>query len=162
MTHSHLDHSFHLPFYLNTHIHVDVYGPKTVEPFVKNFLQSVHELNVMSHEYPTKVKMNFNGVKGGDVISMNKSSDTQNKTQFKKFQYQVKIVDCVHSVPTVGYCFSEFRSKLKSEYKGLQGSEIAKLHKQGVEIQETVLEPIFAFMGDTTPKVFEKHPEILQ
>ena len=56
----------------------------------------------------------------------------------------------------------EKRSKLKEEYHGLSGKEIAALKKSGVEITHLETAKQFVFMGDTTVRVFEDHPEVLE
>jgi len=88
---------------------------------------------------------------------------------------------CDHSVPTIGYGFSELREKLKpeftelkDEYKDLSNKElkalkkkgievlkisnadITKLRKDGIEIMEEQEYPLFCFLGDTTHRVFYK------
>jgi len=60
------------------------------------------------------------------------------------------------------YCFSEMRKKLKEEYKQLQGKDIGKLAKEGVDLYDMVAIPLFVFLGDTTAIIFKLHPEILK
>jgi ribonuclease Z len=50
---------------------------------------------------------------------------------------------------------------MKSEYKDLAKNEIINLRKNGVEISENVHLPLFAFLGDTTHKVFDMNPKLL-
>lgn len=78
----------------------------------------------------------------------------------KGLHWTIDVVECVHRVPSVGYCIKEIRSKLKEEYKGLKGKEIASLKKEGKQIIDEVEYKQFVFMGDTTVKVFELHPEV--
>lgn len=63
---------------------------------------------------------------------------------------KVDIIECHHSLPTVGYAFSEARMKLKKEFQDKPGKEIAELRKKGIEVQERSLVPQFVFLGDTT------------
>jgi hypothetical protein len=42
--------------------------------------------------------------------------------QCNKKDYNVRIIECFHSVPTVGYLFSEQRKKLKAEYVDKPGT----------------------------------------
>ena len=76
--------------------------------------------------------------------------------------YHVKVIECFHTVPSVGYLFYEKRNKLKEEYKNLNGTELAALKKQNVQVVEQVLIPLFAFLGDTVPIVFEKYPQLFE
>jgi hypothetical protein len=70
----------------------------------------------------------------------------------------VTAVKCFHSVTTVGYILSEERLKLKSEYVGIAGNQIAKLRQQGVEVSKRVSVARLAFLCDSTVEVLE-HPE---
>ena len=74
----------------------------------------------------------------------------------------VEVVHCEHSVPCVGYGVSERKSRLKDQYKGMQGKDIGKLKKDGVEVTEQVLEPLFLFMGDTSGSVFRSQPHLMR
>jgi len=87
-------------------------------------------------------------VKAGDTIPVTKTLTAH-------------VVSCVHGVPTVGYGFVDKRKKLKAEYQALPSSEVGKLRKSGVEVQEEVNVLQFCFLGDTTTEVFKLHPELL-
>jgi ribonuclease BN (tRNA processing enzyme) len=76
------------------------------------------------------------------------------------YTHIVEVVACDHSVPTVGYGISEVRRKLKDEYSSLTGQQISKLRKDGIEVSEEILKPLFAFMGDTSPAVFTMNPHL--
>ena len=43
----------------------------------------------------------------------------------------VRVVDCCHTVPTVGYLLSTVALKLKREFQGVSGKEIAAARKAG-------------------------------
>ena len=75
-----------------------------------------------------------------------------------KKNYTMSAIECIHPVPCVGYCFWEPRSKLKEEYKEMDGKKIGQLRKSGVEVSEVVEQPMFVFMGDTAAKVFDVNP----
>lgn len=64
--------------------------------------------------------------------------------------------NCSHTVPCVGYGFFEKRTKLRSDFVGLNGKQIQELKKQNVSVTEEIFHPLFAFFGDTTPEVFVK------
>ena len=76
----------------------------------------------------------------------------------KKDKFLVTVFDCIHKVPTVGYAFSEPRSKLKEEYQGKPGKELGQLRKEGVEISEIYIHKMFVYMGDTAATVFDINP----
>ena len=68
---------------------------------------------------------------------------------------RLEFEQCFHPVPCVGYIFYQNKHKIKPEYAALKGPEIAKLRKEGVEIQMKVESPMFAFIGDTSVEIFE-------
>ncbi len=65
-----------------------------------------------------------------------------------------------HRVPTVGYLFSEVRRKLKDEFLGLAGEEIAALRSKGTEVTRRDVTPLLAYPGDCGPAIFEAAPEL--
>lgn len=67
-----------------------------------------------------------------------------------------------HRIPTVGYLFAEVRRKLKEEYLGVAGPDIAAMRDRGIEVtrrQETLL---FAYPGDCGPEIFDAAPALLR
>ena len=76
-------------------------------------------------------------------------------------KFVVRTLNMDHRIPCLGYNIFRLRSRLKGDYIGLPGREIQKLRKAGVEISTTEEEPYLCFMGDTTTKVFEDYPDIL-
>ena len=67
-----------------------------------------------------------------------------------------------HRIPSVGFQVIETRNKLKPEHHGLGQAEIIALKKQGVEITEPLRIPKITYVGDSTIRVFDWHPEILE
>jgi ribonuclease Z len=74
---------------------------------------------------------------------------------------EVEVIRCYHSVPCVGYGFTERRTKLKDEYTGLEGKEIAALVKSGVAVSREVEIPFLLYLGDTSERVLAD-PAILK
>ena len=152
VTHSHLDHSSALP-----RIVVDVkkpsiaYVPQEAAHLLRHHLESSMQLNLCSSEAQVSL-CDVSGVVAGQEIALRAPG----------LDWKVRVVECVHRVPSVGYCVSERRSKLLPKYQGLSGSEIGALRRSGVEISESVWFKSFAFMGDTTTSLFEKHPEVFE
>jgi ribonuclease Z len=61
---------------------------------------------------------------------------------------------------SLGYGLISIREKLKQEYAGIAGQELAAMKKQGIEIQYRVEIPMVVFLGDTSiGNVFE-HPDV--
>src|SRR4030095_11210715 len=66
-----------------------------------------------------------------------------------------------HRVPTVGYLFSEIKQKLRDEFVGLAGEEIARLRSRGTEVTRREEVPLLAYPGDCDADIFDAAPEIL-
>jgi ribonuclease Z len=61
-----------------------------------------------------------------------------------------------HSAPCQGYGIWSQRTKLKPEFQGVDGRELARLRKAGTVIGDLVETPEFAFTGDTRVEVLEQ------
>jgi len=61
---------------------------------------------------------------------------------------RVRAFPVTHSVPSLGYTILTRKRKLKPEYAGVPGPEIAKLRASGVEVQYEIDEPQVTFIGD--------------
>jgi ribonuclease Z len=66
-----------------------------------------------------------------------------------------------HRIPSVGYQVVETRYKLKPEFHDLPQQELVQLKKSGVEIVQPTQLPLMTYVGDSTIKVFDWHPEIM-
>jgi ribonuclease Z len=65
-----------------------------------------------------------------------------------------------HGGASLGYSIVSIREKLKPEYMGKTGPELAEMKKRGVEIQYRVEVPMVAFLGDTAPGMVFDHPDV--
>jgi ribonuclease Z len=62
-----------------------------------------------------------------------------------------------HGGPSLGYGAISIREKLKTEYMGIEGRELAAMKKRGIEIQYRLEVPLVVFLGDTTAgEVFDQ------
>jgi ribonuclease Z len=146
MTHSHDDHSRDI-FYMSKKEQMKLLVPVESVNFVRSYIKATHELNDCS-EIRRPNDFELIGLKGGDTF------------EFTKFH--VDVFQCIHSVPCIGYGFSEKRQKLKAEYKDLNGKQISELRKKGVVISEDCREKVFAFLGDTSIEIFDRNPELMR
>jgi hypothetical protein len=82
----------------------------------------------------------------------------------QKSRHVLQTLECDHVKSCVGYSIFAQHSVRKLEYQGLNGAELGALAKSGnVLLNEWgPLEPFFCFLGDTTPLVFDRHPQLLQ
>jgi ribonuclease Z len=61
-----------------------------------------------------------------------------------------------HRVPSQGYTVLENRRKLRDEFRGMPGTDLARMRAQGIEIDTTYDVPILCFTGDTRIEVLER------
>ena len=61
---------------------------------------------------------------------------------------------------SLGYSLISVREKLKPEYLGLPGPEIAAMRKRGVEVQYRLEVPLVTYLGDTTAGSVFDQPEV--
>ena len=148
VTHSHIDHTGALSqiLIINPGMKINIYVPEEIATSCAHWIKTSLDFsksNVRAEGYsyynivPVKIGTTF------EIITFNKKV------------LQIEIFKCFHTVPCVGYGFSEKRKRLKEDYKPLNGQEIGALKKAGVEITEDVFVPELLFMGDTTQDVFK-------
>lgn len=77
-------------------------------------------------------------------------------------QRWVRPFETYHRVPSQGYTVWERRHRLRDEFRGLPGVELAALRKRGVEIEQAWEVPLLSFTGDTRVEVLERTPELQQ
>lgn len=160
LSHTHNDHTSDLEFLASRSGGVTLYAPAQATPYIETYIRARREMNHVADFDPSLSNpLSLKGVQGGDTLSMG-----------KRDQYAIDIVDCVHKVPCVGYCFSERKKRLKPVYqekkqeydasgdKAAFGKWMGELRKQGIDVQEMIKEPLFAFLGDTHVDVFHQHP----
>lgn len=68
----------------------------------------------------------------------------------------VEAVATEHSVPSLGFLVRERRLKLRPEFSGLSGAEIAALKRSGAMVAREVDEPVLFYSGDTTEGVLSR------
>lgn len=74
--------------------------------------------------------------------------------------FGIRAVATHHGGPSLGYILLSIREKLKQEYFGVPGPELAALRKRGVQIQYRLEVPLFAYLGDTTAGPVFDHPDV--
>lgn len=92
-------------------------------------------------EYPWQTSHHYHGVTPGDtfLVPGRKGKDLE-----------VLVVECHHTVPTVGYLLQRITHKLKPEWTGRPGKEIGNARRAGQVVTALTKTPLFLFMGDTT------------
>ena len=136
LTHGHMDHAAGIAYYLS---HRKFNGmsegtvltpPNTVKP-IRDILDAWGRLDGNS------IPVNLVGVKPGDEYQIKPNLIT-------------RVFPTKHTYQSVGFTLLETRKKLKSEYQGLNGSQIVELKKQGIEIENPVEIPLVSYLGDTS------------
>lgn len=155
ITHTHIDHVACLPLTMLGEIHREqifkIYGHEEAEEYIQNYIESMFTLNAMEHRTKETSWYEYIGLKQKDILEL----------LTKKTELEIEIFECDHSIPTISYGISEIKNKLKEEYMGLAGIEIASLRKNEVEITRKVISKKLAYVCDTSIRVFEMNSSIL-
>jgi ribonuclease Z len=161
LTHTHHDHVKDLDF-LAARPGTDIYLPAESVPYVESFLRASAELNHGAAYDPD--------LAGGHRLHGVRHDD---EFQFGRRAHHVRVVECEHKVPCVGYAVSEVGKALRPEYEELRrslvaegrggefGRIMARHRKEGTKVDQEVRRPLFAFLGDTHVNVFERNPWLL-
>eukprot|EP01089_Gocevia_fonbrunei_P005427 TRINITY_DN1582_c0_g1_i1.p1 TRINITY_DN1582_c0_g1~~TRINITY_DN1582_c0_g1_i1.p1 ORF type:complete len:303 (-),score=43.48 TRINITY_DN1582_c0_g1_i1:11-919(-) len=156
LTHSHSDHSFNVPCIAmgqgDMETRPTIYAPKDMIEPLKLLCRASQALNDCRSLTESDV-VNTIPAQPGDVFQL--------PLKTCKTKLIVEIIECCHTVPSIGFLIKSEKSKLKNEYKNLPGKEIAKLKQTGVDVTETSLVNNFMFLGDTTAEIFEKNPNLV-
>jgi ribonuclease Z len=152
VSHCHADHSFRLTHFVSRSKPPRYFMPSAMTELTENYLFSSQQLSagVAFDKEGYEVNHISVGVQPGETL-----------TDFcKNKQLGAHVIRCHHrDIPCVGYAFFIKYKALKSCYQGLDKKEIGQLAKSGENVTEEMELPLFAFLGDTTPDVFDHvHP----
>ena len=155
ITHTHGDHITNLPFTMigpeeGTHM-FHIYAPAESEKYLRGYITSLFETNL---------SIDMNGAPDQWYKFYPMMSNTNFEIIANNNPYKIEVFTCDHSVPTVSYGISTIKQKLKDEYKGIPGKELAQLRKSGTEITAKVTTPILAYLCDTNFKALEVNPTL--
>ena len=106
LTHTHMDHAHGCSQFCVDKKDIIFYTPIESSDYLCNYINSGLQMN--NHRRSSSFNKCFEviGISSNDKITINKDRNTD---------IIIDIIKCDHSIPTVGFCFSESRSKLKSE-----------------------------------------------
>ncbi|KKA29336.1 hypothetical protein TD95_001927 [Thielaviopsis punctulata] len=184
ITHGHTDHSGCVPVFISRTRCPDIYCPAELQQAMDTFAMYSRVMNEGGNVGPCKPAgtadsntdaateddddddddgrgppgpkwlntHTSHGMKPGDVVPLRRIKADIIATAFA----------CDHSVPCLGYVFSQVTRKLRREYAGRPGAELKALRQAGVEITERATTDIFAFCGDTTVTPLAAEPEWLR
>ena len=145
ISHFHLDHYFGLPIYISQRWLAGIppgkiYVPRTSVEQLRSILDRISILDCGAvWDYQVTP------VQPGDRIPF-------------RHNLVAHVLPGYHRVPSVGYLICECREKLKPEFYGLPGKEIAEIRRSGVKITTLVELPLIAYLGDTHRFEPDAHP----
>ncbi|WP_026413251.1 MBL fold metallo-hydrolase [Actinomadura oligospora] len=159
LTHTHHDHAKDLDYLATNPSGVDIHLPADALPYAESYIRASAELNHgPAYDPALATGHRLHKVRGGDEFT------------FGRAGHHVRVVECDHKVPCVGYAFSqstkalspefdELRRRLVAEGRGKEfGRLIARAREDGAVVEQEVKRPLFAFLGDTHVSVFERNP----
>lgn len=141
VTHAHLDHAAGIPFYAGQRQLQGLDGGTVHVP--EEAADDFRELLAIQEKLTgAKFDVTIRGVAAGEEVAWDR-------------RHVVRGHAAPHRVAARGYEFLERRHHLRPEYAGLDGDELARLHREGVPIDEEFLCPILFYTGDTDRGILE-------
>ena len=146
ISHAHMDHVAGLPYYLSQRYFQGmkpgtVLLPKELERPVDAMLRCWRDVERQGTPY-TLVPMS-----AGQLHEVRRD-------------FAIRAFATHHGGTSLGYSLISVREKLKQEFIGLPGPEIAAMRKRGVEVQYRLEVPLVAYLGDTTAGPVFDHPDV--
>ena len=144
VTHMHLDHMAALPVYVARRRMMKMEPPTIYLP--EHGIDPLRDvLRGFSRLDGGRLPCQLEAVRPGDEIRLSR-------------ELVVDVVPTFHTVPSVGYCVWECRSKLKPQYSELSGNEIRDLRYSGEEVSEEIRTPLLGYVGDSTSRGLDENP----
>ncbi len=147
LSHGHVDHVGALASQLGTRALVGkrkppkVFLPREAESPICRALEAMAELQRYDLAITT------NPMSAGDKIQM-------------RGDLHVRAFQTHHVVPSLGYTLVREVSKLRSEYRGLDGKEIATRKRAGEDLFHTIERPELSYCTDTLVQALDNNPEL--
>jgi ribonuclease Z len=147
ITHGHLDHAAGLAHFASRRLLGALPPPKVLVPApARGDFAAWLAASERLEQVPYGIELT--GIAAGDRVPL-------------RNDLELHVLPGRHRVAAVGYLFVEIRRKLKEEFAGRTGEEIAALRARGVEVLRREEIPLLAYPGDCGVEIFEAAPEIL-
>jgi ribonuclease Z len=147
LSHGHMDHMAGIAYYLSQR-HFQGMKPGTIlvpaeiAKFVDEMLRAWRNIERQRTPYT--------------IISMEPG-----QTHEVRRDFVIRAMETHHAGASLGYSLVSVREKLKQEYFGTPGPELAALRKKGVEIQYRLEVPLVTFLGDTSFGPVFQNPDVV-
>ena len=148
VSHAHLDHALGIPYYAGQR-RLQRLAPGTIHVPAET-LPDFREL-IRVHEKLEDVQYDtiLSGLDRGDVVRLRRD-------------LEVRTHRATHRVAANAYEVMEIRHKLRGEYEGLAGHQLAALRHKGIDPADEVRHPILFYTGDTDRGILEQNDALFE
>jgi ribonuclease Z len=148
LSHGHMDHAAGIAYYFSQRNFLDnrngtMVVPKPLEEPIRRMMDAW--IDIEGHRTPHRIV----GIEAGQDYPIRRD-------------LVARTFATEHAGPCLGYSVIEMRNKLRDEYLGLDGLELAKLRRSGKDITYTREVPLVCYCGDTMYGKFFDLPYVRQ
>ena len=147
LTHGHMDHVAGLAYYLSQRYFQGMKGgtillPREIEQPIESMLRCWRSVERQATPYKLV------GMSAGETYEVRRD-------------FVIRAIATHHGGASLGYSLVSVREKLKAEYHGMPGPQIAALRKTGVEVQYRLEVPMVTYLGDTAAGPVFDNPDVV-
>jgi ribonuclease Z len=147
LTHTHMDHAGGLAYLLAQRQLFSMAPPQVIVP-----VEMVDKLRAMLDAWQPLQRYEL----AADIVPIAAGERVQLRRGLALEAFRT-----YHPVPSVGYSVIETVHKLRSEFMGRPGQELAELKRQGTEITQAQERRLLSVTGDTLPVCLDRNPQIM-